>query len=221
MTKILPLWVGFALVLAHLVLRFVIGGALASALGVDPEAYDGAPALFAILAVMVALEAAVFIWVLRARGSSLAAIGWRAPPVAWDVVLGMLGFAVCLVTMTLSIAPLAGGVGLVIDDLVQAVVDYTPAQRAFFAVLGLVAAFTEETVFRGVLQPSLQRRLGRWPGLVVGAVIFAAYHLQFHPVLLLGKTLFGITYGWLRDRTGTLWAPAIAPALVWIVVGAA
>lgn len=216
----LPLWVGVALVLSLLVLRFVVGALLAGVLGVDPEAFDGSPGAFVTLGVIAALEAAILVGTLRSLRLGLGAIGWQRFA-ARDLGLGALGFALCLVAMVMTLGPLIGGVGAAVADLTDAIAGYTPAQRVFFVGLGVVAAFSEETVFRGALQPALQDRLGRWTGILVGAIIFAAYHLQFHPVLLVGKMLLGLVYGGLRERTGTLWAPAIAHASIWIVVGAA
>jgi membrane protease YdiL (CAAX protease family) len=89
----------------------------------------------------------------------------------------------------------------------------------FFVIMGLVAAIPEETIFRGILQPTLQRKLGRWTGLVVGALVFAVYHFMFRWPALLGKIGSGLVFGTLRERTGTLWAPAIAHALTWAVLG--
>lgn len=86
---------------------------------------------------------------------------------------------------------------------------------------GYGSAVPEETIFRGILQPTLQKKLGRWPGIVLTAVIFAAYHvhLAFALPRLVSHTCYGIILGVLRERTGTLWAPAFAHALVWIVLG--
>ena len=41
---------------------------------------------------------------------------------------------------------------------------YTLAQRAFFLVIGLIAAFTEESIFRGYLQPCVSNDAGRHKG---------------------------------------------------------
>jgi uncharacterized protein len=64
--------------------------------------------------------------------------------------------------------------------------------------------------------------LGRWPGILVTAIIFAVYHVQYALALpmLISHFVTGLVLGLIRERTGTLWAPAIAHALVWIVLGA-
>jgi membrane protease YdiL (CAAX protease family) len=86
-------------------------------------------------------------------------------------------------------------------------------------LIGIEAALTEETLFRGDLQPTLERILGRGGGLLLTAVLFAVYHLRFELWGLLGKTAFGLVFGLLRDRTGRLVSPAMAHGLTWTVLG--
>jgi hypothetical protein len=76
----------------------------------------------------------------------------------------------------------------------------------------------EETLFRGYMQPAVQARIGRWLGLATVAVVFAAYHGRFTPAMFLGKLGVGLVLGGLRDRTRTLWAPAVAHVLQWTVL---
>jgi membrane protease YdiL (CAAX protease family) len=99
---------------------------------------------------------------------------------------------------------------------------YTPQQRVFFALMALVATIPEETIFRGIMQPTLQSKVGRWPGILLTAVIFAVYHVHFQFALprIISHVCWGLILGLLRERTGTLWAPAVAHALAWMVLGA-
>jgi membrane protease YdiL (CAAX protease family) len=92
----------------------------------------------------------------------------------------------------------------------------------FFVLMGVIAAIPEETIFRGILQPTLQNKVGRWPGILLTAAIFSVYHVHFQFALprLLSHFCWGLILGLLRERTGTLWAPAIAHALMWIIFGA-
>ena len=66
-------------------------------------------------------------------------------------------------------------------------------------LVGVEAALTEETLFRGDLQPTLQRMLGRGPGLLLTALIFAAYHLRFG---LLGSAREDRARPGVRDSAG-------------------
>ena len=77
-----------------------------------------------------------------------------------------------------------------------------------WTILGVVVApaVVEEMFFRGVVQRGLQRRWRRWPALIVTALVFAGIHMQplSFPVLF----VLGLEFGWLYQRTGSLW-PAV------------
>jgi membrane protease YdiL (CAAX protease family) len=144
-------------------------------------------------------------------------LGWCSPR-ATDLALGLAGGA-------LSVVGLLAVVGLwwgphAAGEIGRAALGWSPTQRLIFTCIGVGAALGEETVFRGYLQPGLQRRLGRGAAIVLTAAIFSLYHLQFHAVGLLGKFWVGLVYGALRQSTGRLWAPGLAHAAVWVSLGA-
>ena len=87
-----------------------------------------------------------------------------------------------------------------------------------------VPAAGEEIGWRGYLQPALTARLGLVPGLVLGGVLWGAWHA---PVLLLGYNfglydlrgvglmciacvLLGVWLGWLRGVSGSVWPAALS-----------
>jgi membrane protease YdiL (CAAX protease family) len=75
-----------------------------------------------------------------------------------------------------------------------------------FLVAALVPAVTEEVLFRGFLQGALERRLGRWPGILLAAAAFGAIHgLTRAPT----AAVLGIVLGWIASRAGSV-VPAIA-----------
>jgi membrane protease YdiL (CAAX protease family) len=81
-----------------------------------------------------------------------------------------------------------------------------------------IAAFQEETLFRGFLQTLLQERYGRLVAIVGQAAVFALAHLGYYPVsawpLIVVVFLVGIVTGWLVDRRGTLLPAGIAHGFV-------
>lgn len=133
----------------------------------------------------------------------------------------MLGFAVGAFIVTCVFAA-EYGFRHAIAYIADTIAHYTPQQRALFVLMGIIAAIPEETVFRGIIQPTLQNKVGRWSGILLTAVVFALYHVQYALVLprLISHTCWGLVLGLLRERTGTLWAPAIAHALMWFILGA-
>jgi membrane protease YdiL (CAAX protease family) len=81
-----------------------------------------------------------------------------------------------------------------------------------------IAAFQEETLFRGFLQGLLRERYGRVTAIVGQSVVFTLAHLGYYPAsawpLLLVVFLVGLVTGWLVDRRGTLLAAGIAHGVV-------
>lgn len=73
-------------------------------------------------------------------------------------------------------------------------------------IVGIGAPIAEEIFYRGLLQRSLIRRLGDWPGLIITALLFGGAHFQLlqFPAL----AVFGLVLGVLTYRTGRL-GPAI------------
>jgi membrane protease YdiL (CAAX protease family) len=94
----------------------------------------------------------------------------------------------------------------------------TPASTTLapFAIY-LATALPEEFLFRGLIQNSLERLLGR-AGLPMAAIVFGLAHLP-DPRYVLLATLAGFAYGWVYIRTRRITASAVTHAMVdWIWV---
>jgi membrane protease YdiL (CAAX protease family) len=101
-------------------------------------------------------------------------------------------------------------------------VPWRAATERFVSDLVFVA-LPEEYFFRGVLQPSLERKggprrrllgapFGR--GVVIAAALFALAHVLFQPELRRLAVFFpALWFGWLRSRTGSLAPGIVAHAL--------
>jgi membrane protease YdiL (CAAX protease family) len=146
---------------------------------------------------------------------SLADVGWSTARLGPDLARGLLGGAACCGIVLL----LQMTAGATASEALASWWGASPQEHLLVTLVGLEAALTEETLFRGDLQPTLQRMLGRGPGLLLTAVIFATYHLRFGLLGFLGKTAFGLLFGILRDRTGRLVSPALAHWISWTVMG--
>jgi membrane protease YdiL (CAAX protease family) len=89
------------------------------------------------------------------------------------------------------------------------------------ATVNAIAAFGEEIGWRGFLVPAL-RRYGTWPALLISGVVWGLWHA---PIILLGYNFgrtdvtgvllmtagcvaWGVLFGWLRLRSGSVW-PAV------------
>jgi len=71
----------------------------------------------------------------------------------------------------------------------------------------LVGPVIEEMIFRGVLLPAFDARMGRWIALGISSALFAGYH--FNAWLLIPTFVLGFATGWLALQRESLW-PAIA-----------
>lgn len=89
------------------------------------------------------------------------------------------------------------------------------------SIFNALPAFAEEAGWRGWLLPAL-RPLGTWPALLLSGAIWGLWHT---PIVLLGQNFdepniwgvllmtgggmaWGVLFGWLRLRTGSIW-PAV------------
>ncbi|WP_213981486.1 type II CAAX endopeptidase family protein [Sphingomonas sp. dw_22] len=78
------------------------------------------------------------------------------------------------------------------------------------AVVTLIQTGAEELYFRGWLQPHLESGWGRWPGLAVTALAFAALHFvsgAFEWLSFVNLVLAGLWFGLLAQRSGGLALP--------------
>jgi uncharacterized protein len=142
------------------------------------------------------------------RDYGLRSEGWDAP----------LGFAAGLLTQLLLIPLLYGPIFWLTDldssDLEDPARGLTDRATDSFGItmliliVGIGAPIVEEIFYRGLLQRSLERRFGVWPGILGSALLFGASHFQL--LQLPALVLFGIVLGLLAQRTGRLAAPIAA-----------
>jgi membrane protease YdiL (CAAX protease family) len=208
-----------ALIALQSVLVVVLGwGVLAPRLVPDPEAPWAPSAGAALLVVMLGLIGAVglvYFGSLRATGRSWQSLGWRTDRLGAQIGAGALGALACV----LVVLGVYRVMGVPLSEVLERLRSYSLAERAMFLLIGIQAAFVEESLFRGNLLPALAARFGNKAALPLSAVVFALYHLNPRPLSLVVKTLLGLIFGGLRLQQGSLVAPAVAHALFWVLVG--
>jgi membrane protease YdiL (CAAX protease family) len=73
----------------------------------------------------------------------------------------------------------------------------------------LLAPVVEEIFFRGIIQSMLRQQIGRpWIAVIITATVFGLMHLAV-PYSVPPLIFFGITAGYLYERTGRLLAPIV------------
>lgn len=75
-------------------------------------------------------------------------------------------------------------------------------------VIAILPAIGEELFFRGALQRLFQGWAGVHAGVIITAIVFSAFHLQFSGFL--PRLFLGLFLGYLFVWTGNLWFPIIA-----------
>jgi uncharacterized protein len=124
---------------------------------------------------------------------------------------------------------LAVGVGVALAVAILGGLLHTPdldspmkrllSDRLSLLLVGVAAAtfgpLCEELAFRGFLQPLLVRSLGPVPGIILTALPFAILHgpeyaWSWRHVLLV--TIAGVSFGWMRHRTGSTASAAVMHA---------
>jgi membrane protease YdiL (CAAX protease family) len=181
----------------------------------DLETIDGWTFAALLATSVLSLGGVIGLGLLRWGRLSLADLGWSTARLGPDLARGVLGGAACCGIVLL----LQMSAGASAAEVLHGWWAVPPLERLLVVLIGVEAALTEETLFRGDLQPTLQRTLGRGAGLLLCALVFAGYHLRVSPWGLLGKTAFGLVFGILRDRTGRLVSPAVAHWISWTVLG--
>jgi membrane protease YdiL (CAAX protease family) len=72
-----------------------------------------------------------------------------------------------------------------------------------FVALVLVAPFTEEGIFRGLMLNGFLKRYSPRKAVVLSAVLFSLIHVN--PYQMLSAFFMGLMFAWLRIRTKSLW----------------
>ncbi len=211
---------GLAIAVARAFLIFVVGmGILSPILTGGAELDPGSPGGSVVVLVLLLLDAALTVGVglVLVGKVDLRALGWRFDDPLGDIARGVIGFAFCACAVLVGILVATGSIPFA---EVKAGIAQTPlAVRLLVIVIGVVAAFVEESLYRGYLQAGLIERTGPVLGIVVTAILFDVLHLNFRPASLVAKLGIGLVLGVLRGRDRSLLAPAIAHGLVWAVFG--
>lgn len=99
-------------------------------------------------------------------------------------------------------------------DATKQILDISTIPQLLFClfVVGLMAGLSEEMLFRGAMQRTMQdSRMGVHTAIWVTAIVFSAFHMQFFGFL--PRMMLGAWLGYLFVWTRSLWVPIIAHTL--------
>ncbi|MBI5231293.1 MAG: CPBP family intramembrane metalloprotease [Coriobacteriales bacterium] len=142
-----------------------------------------------------------------------AAYGFRGLPAA--AVAGAFGVAVAARVIGAVWAAIILGLkiklpGMDIDP--TAILPSDPLSIAItFVLFSVLAPFVEEIVFRGILQGGLSQHMGPIGSNVWASVLFSLLHFSIFGIVPI--FIASLAFGWLFQRTRTLWATVLAHGL--------
>ena len=206
------LW-GLILVVIFLFLRFLETTSWCTWFGsLDfPETVPFALFLFIWFLIMsIGFITVGIVWLTK---TSWRELGWKREGLFKSIVLGLAGFVLIYINVIVW-AVLAGNT--------EQPAFFIPSITRFLLVLFFgfgLAAWVEENLFRGYLQPLLADRMNIWLAIIVQAIIFSAAHLGYSKHLSdFGFTFVtGLILGLLRFRESSLVAPFVAHGLFWMM----
>jgi membrane protease YdiL (CAAX protease family) len=189
-------------------LGWSVGAGLAMALG---AAYDRPLAGLAAALLLAGLllhfyllggaDRAERLALIRVRPIPRPALGWVALAVP-----ALMATSLALQQVWVQLVPVPPESFSPYDELMR-----TPLQRLSLTVLAVaLAPVLEEFFFRGLIQHSLERRLGAGRGIVVAAALFAGFHLL--PWIFPLHLFLGVAFGYAVHATRSIWAGVVLHA---------
>jgi membrane protease YdiL (CAAX protease family) len=137
--------------------------------------------------------------------------GLRLRAVPLPAVLAAAAGTVALLPAAFSASSLLVPEPDALDDLFAEILRGDSVAELGLVFLGaaVAPAFSEEIFFRGFVQRGLERRLGRWPGIVVTAAVFGILHGAVRAPVI---AALGVLFGWMASRSGSVWPSIVAHA---------
>lgn len=188
---------------------------VANAIGMQLEEFEATLPVLMINAVFmqVCFALLLFVYNKKQRVNFVSAAKLKSKPNAWMIAIGVcMGFSLMWFSnpamnlfesgLTALGCDLRSDLGFALDN----------AGTIIFALLalGILPAFVEEFIFRGVILQGL-RKYGNWFAIIISAVLFMLIHGNIQQTIY--QFAFGVLAGYLVIKTGSLWISIIIHAV--------
>jgi CAAX protease family protein len=176
-------------------------GAVLATLKANNE-FSAARLTFGIFLYVAALAAILLLAFWRGRKDWRSLVAWRPPlwplrdKVLWGIAALGLVYGLASSAALSYFYPKSNSWLLIPRDHVAA--------GLLFVVAVVVAPVVEETCFRGWIFTSLRYSWGRWPAIVLSALLFGLAHYESTHLYALAVFPLGLVLAALRERTGSV-----------------
>jgi sodium transport system permease protein len=171
------------------------------------------PLVAGIEILLIAAPALLAAWMGRYRWRETFA--WRRPTAATMVAAALIGVGVLPWVYVLAylqglVWPQDPGQARAMLELFLPSLRERPVLTA--VAVGALAGICEELLYRGPVQTALVRRLPTVAALSIGAVLFAAAHMDLQGMLF--RTILGYLLGWMVLRSGSIFPAMLTHAVI-------
>lgn len=220
--QVSPLVHGLGLVTIWTILRYLLFGVLGNQLfGLSHDNMRILPTveftLFLLLVFFIGSLGIVYLGLIKLGHVSLKRLGWTSHRLGQSVALGLIGTLVGMAAL---------GWLYQTGEFTDIQISLTPAfdvrKVLLAALMGFaIAAWIEQSLLPGYIQPMLIEKWGYWPGIIVQAALWPAFHIGWFTTWqdFLSGFVFGLIFGLLRGRDRSLVAGALMHGLNWVLIG--
>ena len=204
-------WGGGQIILGIIVVVLSLFSAamVASLLGsVYPEQEDAVATWISVHLMSLGIVATVWYFGLRHARYPLAVLRLsrvqRPKKSTVFMMLGVLATSLIATSIYAGIVDALGWGILTPPEIESDIIFDGPFILLTFQALAFVTPLSEEIFFRGFIFRGLLPKMGPWMAIVVSALVFSVFHLNFGVMIPIFIT--GFLLAWLYWRTGSLWA---------------
>lgn len=153
--------------------------------------------------VLISAFDAVIVFAFAATGYREISPVLGLPRADWRTAIRLLALALAFIALMQGYFTLIEKAGVPIIRASTSFVAAGWGVGLILLVVSITPAIVEELAFRGVIQTELEKILGMREALLIQAALFSVLHLL--PMMFPSHFIMGLCFGYLRQRTGSLY----------------